>query len=117
MRRCEEAPLSVIEAENIAIEAGDINRTGLTGPEWTPLTTSAGIRGAKRTSLKPNGAALLLRYFKGAGLKADDRAAVGASGLFPGLRIATLCAATELDLQTEIVAAYAPPCMGRRARK
>ena len=106
MQECEKTLLAVIEAEGIAIEAGDINRTGLIGPEWTPLTTSQGILEAKRTSLDPNFAALLVRYFKEAGLEAGDHVAVGASGSFPGLLIATLCAATELGLQTDVIASY-----------
>ena len=105
-RNAKKTLLAVIEAEGIAIEAGDINRTGLIGPEWTPLTTSQGILEAKRTSLDPNFAALLVRYFKEAGLEAGDHVAVGASGSFPGLLIATLCAATELGLQTDVIASY-----------
>ena len=106
MQWAEEVLLGVVEAEGIAIEETDLNGTGLIGPEWTPLTTTSGLIEAKRTSLDPNFAALLVRYFQEAGLKAGDHVAVGASGSFPGLLIATLCAATEMELDVDVIASF-----------
>ena len=51
-------------------------------------------------------AALLVRYFEEAGLEKGDTVAVGTSGSFPGLFIATLCAATEMELDTKVIASF-----------
>ncbi len=81
----------------------DPNETGLIGDEFTPLTTSLGEVDAKRTSTNPAFAALLVRYFREAGLERGDVVAVGASGSFPGLLLATLCAARVLDLEPVVI--------------
>lgn len=112
MQQGEAILLEVIQEEGILIEEIDLNATGLIGPEWTPLTTTPGLEDAKRTSLDPNFAALLTRYFKDAGLEAGDRLAVGTSGSFPGLVIATLCAATEMGLDTDVIASYGSSMYG-----
>ena len=112
MKRCEELLLSVVTDEGIPIEEIDLNRTGLIGPEWTPLTTTPGLEDAKRTSLDPNFAALLVRYFHEAGLEAGDTVAVGTSGSFPGLLIATLSAAAEMDLRVKVIASYGASMYG-----
>ena len=112
MQQGEAILLDVILEEGIAIEDIDLNQTGLIGPEWTPLTTTPGIEEAKRTSLDPNFAALLVRYFKEAGLEAGDRVAVGTSGSFPGLLMATLCAATEMGLETQVIASFGSSMYG-----
>lgn len=90
----------------------DPNATGLVGPEWTPLTTTLGILEAKRTVLNPNFAALMVRYFHEAGLRSGDVVAVGASGSFPGLVIATLCAAREMELQAVTIASFGSSMYG-----
>ena len=112
MQRGEAVLLDVVLQEVIAIEDIDLNQTGLIGPEWTPLTTTPGIEEAKRTALDPNFAALLVRYFKEAGLEAGDRVAVGTSGSFPGLLMATLCAATELELDVDVIASFGSSMYG-----
>lgn len=100
-------------AENIPIEAElDPNATGLIGPEWTALTTTLGALEAKRTSLNPNFAALLVRYFHEAGLAEGDLIAVGASGSFPGLTIATLCAARAMGLKAMTIASFGSSTFG-----
>ncbi len=97
----------------IPVEAElDPARTGLVGPEWTPLTTTLGVLEAKRTVLNPDFAALLVRYFSEAGLSAGDVVAVGASGSFPGLAIATLCAAREMDLRALTIASFGASMYG-----
>lgn len=112
MQRGEAVLKDVVVAEEISIESIDLNETGLIGPEWTPLTTTPGIEDAKRTSLDPNFAALLVKYFETAGLEAGDRVAVGTSGSFPGLLMATLCAATEMHLQADVIASFGSSMYG-----
>jgi poly-gamma-glutamate system protein len=73
-------------------EQADPNQTGIIGEEYTPLTTTLGNLSAKRTSANPDFAALLVKYFKEAGLVSGDVIAIGSSGSFPGLILATLSA-------------------------
>ena len=92
------------ERLGFGIDTGlDPNRTGIIGDEFTPLTTSLGEAAAKRTSANPAFASLLARYFQAAGLRRGDVVAVGASGSFPGLTLATLCAARALDLDPVVI--------------
>jgi poly-gamma-glutamate system protein len=81
----------------------DPNRTGIIGDEFTPLTTSLGELEAKRTTTNPAFAGLMVKYFRGAGLAAGDVVAVGASGSFPALLLATLSAARVLDLEPVVI--------------
>lgn len=81
----------------------DPNRTGLIGPDFTPLTTTVGVLEAKRTATNPDFAALMVKYFREAGLRQGDVVAVGASGSFPSLIIATLAAAKALDLEPVVI--------------
>ena len=112
MQQAEEWLLTFIQEEGIEIEPEDINKTGLIGPEWTELTSSLGMLEAKRTSLNPNFAALIVKYFELAGLKAGDRVAFGLSGSFPGLGIAAISAANEMKLEPLVIASYASSMYG-----
>lgn len=112
-----EAAIRVLKAEllaeGIAMESSlDPNMTGLIGPEWTPLTTTLGDLEAKRSSLNPNFAALIVRYFDEAGLREGDVIAIGASGSFPGLLVATLCAAREMGLEAMTIASFGASMYG-----
>jgi poly-gamma-glutamate system protein len=81
----------------------DPNGTGIIGAEFTPLTTSLGEVDAKRTSANPAFAAALVRYFRAAGLASGDLVAVGGSGSFPALLLASLCASRALDLEPIVI--------------
>ena len=98
-----ESSLEAIKEErlkrNIPLDVGlDPNQTGIIGKEYTQLTTTLGNLEAKRTSTNPAFAALLVKYFKEANLKKGDVIAIGASGSFPALIVATLSAARVLEL-------------------
>jgi poly-gamma-glutamate system protein len=85
---------------NIPLDIGlDPNQTGIIGKEYTELTTTLGNLEAKRTSTNPAFAALLVKYFKEANLKKGDIIAIGASGSFPAVIVATLSAARVLELE------------------
>jgi len=95
--------LQTIRKERIAKgipidEQIDPNKTGIIGEEYTRLTTTLGNLSAKRTSANPDFAALMVKYFKETGLVSGDVIAIGSSGSFPGLILATLsaCKATGL---------------------
>ncbi|HQI79258.1 MAG TPA: poly-gamma-glutamate system protein [Petrotogaceae bacterium] len=81
----------------------DPNRTGLIGEDMTLLVTSVGNLQAKRTSTNPDFAALMVKFFKELDLKAGDYIAIGASGSFPALLIATLSAAKVMELKPLII--------------
>lgn len=81
----------------------DPNGTGIIGAEFTPLTTSLGEVEAKRTSANPAFAALMVAYFREAGLQSGDVVAIGASGSFPALLLATLAAARVMDLEPIVI--------------
>ncbi len=77
----------------------DVNRTGLIGAEFSPITTSLGQLQAKRTTTNPNSAGLIVLLLHEAGVRRGDTIAVGASGSFPALAVATLCAASALEVE------------------
>jgi len=79
-------------------ESRDPNRTCLIGPEYTPLFTTLGQLEAKRTTINPDVAGLLVHLLREAGVNAGDMIAVGASASFPALLIATLAAAEAMDV-------------------
>ncbi|MCX6566400.1 MAG: poly-gamma-glutamate system protein, partial [Candidatus Aminicenantes bacterium] len=81
----------------------DINRTGLIGVENSPITTSLGRLEAKRTATNPLFAGAVVRMFREAGVRRGDYAAIGASSSFPGLILATLCAAEALGLKPLLI--------------
>ena len=81
----------------------DPNQTGIIGKEYTQLTTTLGNLEAKRTSTNPAFAALLVKYFKEVNLKKGDTVAIGASGSFPGLILATLSAVKALELKPLLI--------------
>ncbi|MDD4207962.1 MAG: poly-gamma-glutamate system protein [Mesotoga sp.] len=92
--------------ESLGIEIDpsvDPNLTGLIGPEFTELTTTLGNLQAKRTSTNPDFAALLVKYFEELDLKRGDPVAIGASGSFPALLLAALCACEVLELEPLVI--------------
>ena len=86
------------EETGIPMEAAlDPNRTCLIGPQMGPLFTSLGQLEAKRTTLSPDVAGLMVHLLQAAGVSAGDTVAVGASGSFPGMWLATLSAIRALS--------------------
>lgn len=81
----------------------DVNRTGFIGLESSPITTSPGHLEAKRTSTNPNFAAAVVRMLKEAGVGRGDPVAVGASGSFPALGVATLAAIRALEAKPVLI--------------
>lgn len=112
MERAEQALLAYVKEQGIPMEKDDLNQTGLIGPEWTELTTSLGMLEAKRTALQPDFAALMVKYYKEAGLKAGDTVCCGMSGSFPGLCIAAVAAANEMELNMRVIASYGSSMYG-----
>ena len=87
------------ERQGIGIdESLDPNRTGLIGPELTPLFTTLGQLEAKRTTTNPDLAGLLVYLLRRAGVSAGDTIAIGCSASFPALMIATQTAAEAMGV-------------------
>ena len=91
-------------AKGIEPEPEDLNKMLLVGPEFTELTSTPGSEDAKRTSLNPNFAAAMVRFYSEAGLKKGDTVAIGTSGSFPGLAIASIIASSQIGLKTKVIA-------------
>jgi poly-gamma-glutamate system protein len=79
-------------------ESLDPNRTGLIGPEYSPLFTTLGQLEAKRTTTNPDVAGLVVHLLRRAGVSAGDTIAVGCSASFPALMIGTLTAAEAMGV-------------------
>lgn len=90
--------------KNIEIDSKiDINSTGLMGIEWSGISTTLGSEEAKRTSINPDFAALIVKKFKELKLKPKDTVAVNMSSSFPALNLAVLAALDTLELNGIIV--------------
>ncbi|MFO7891002.1 MAG: poly-gamma-glutamate system protein [bacterium] len=81
----------------------DPNLTGLIGRRQTSLTTSLGHLQAKRTTTNPNFAGLIVHLLSKAGVQKGDKVAIGSSASFPGLMIATVCAAEAIGAEPIII--------------
>jgi poly-gamma-glutamate system protein len=66
--------------------------SGLIGQLLSPVSTNPGVLPAKQTSVNPNWGAVVAHLLKRAGVEPGDYVAVGLSGSFPALNIATLAA-------------------------
>lgn len=87
-------------SRNLPVQkADDLNETGLIGDYFTSITTTLGNLEAKRTSINPNAAALVVRLLHEAGVRPGDRIAVNCSGSFPALNLAVLCAMDAMELE------------------
>ncbi|HPD72819.1 MAG TPA: poly-gamma-glutamate system protein [Candidatus Krumholzibacteria bacterium] len=77
--------------------------TGLIGPEYSQITNATGSLEAKLTSLNPNWAAILVEYFRQAGLAPGDPVALALSGSFPGLNISVYAAMETMRLRPVVI--------------
>lgn len=78
-------------------------RSGLIGSLITPVTSNTGHLPAKQTAINPNFAAVMVHMLLRAGVKEGDTVAIGFSGSFPSMNIATLAAVETLKLHPIIV--------------
>ncbi len=84
-------------------ESLDPNRTGLIGPEMTPLFTTLGQLEAKRTTTNADMAGLLVHLLRRAGVSAGDTIAIGCSASFPALMIAAQAAAEVMGVHPVMI--------------
>jgi len=77
--------------------------TGLVGTEMSGITTTIGHLEAKRTTIDPLFASLVVELLAEAGVKSGDTIAIGSSGSFPALLIASLAAAEAMQLHPRVI--------------
>ena len=77
----------------------DPRGTGLIGTLVSPVSSSVGHLDAKQATADPRWAGVVTRLLRTAGARRGDAVAVGLSGSFPALNIATLAAAEALGLK------------------
>lgn len=88
----------------ISINKYDKFNSGLIGNISSDITTTMGTLEAKLTALNPNFAAVYIKMFQDAGLKAGDEIALVFSGSFPTLNIACLAAVETYGLKPVVMA-------------
>ncbi len=88
----------------ISIDPAD---TGMIGESLTPVTSNTGYLVAKRATANPNFAALVVHLLAEAELEHGQVVAVGVSGSFPALNLATLAAIHTLKLQPIVITSSA----------
>lgn len=81
----------------------DINMTGLMGIEWSGISTTLGNEEAKRSSINPDFAALVVKKLKELKLQSGDIVAVNMSSSFPALNLAVISALDTLNLKGIII--------------
>lgn len=90
----------------------DPKKSGLIGVLTSPITSSPGNLQAKRASVNPDWAAVIVDMLKNAGVKQGDTVAMGFSGSFPAINLAALSAAEALKLKCILITSVASSSWG-----
>ena len=90
----------------------DPTGSGLIGLASSITTTNSGSLAAKRTTVNPNWAAVMVDLLHRAGVERGDLVAVGISGSFPALNLAALVAAEDLGVDTVTIASAGASSFG-----
>ncbi len=86
--------------------------SGMIGVLISPISSDSGVLQAKQATINPNWAAAMVEMLKKADVQEGDVIAVGVSGSFPALNIATLAAAEALKLKPVIISSVAASTWG-----
>lgn len=99
--------------ESVSLDdAADPAGSNLIGVLTSPITSSPGSLQAKRASVNPNWAAVLVDMIKHAKVKKGDTIAMGFSGSFPAINLAALSAAEALELKAIVITSVASSSWG-----
>src|SRR2546426_4038827 len=90
----------------------DPTASGMIGLASSITTTNSGSLAAKRTTVNPNWAAVLIDLLHRAGVERGELVAVGISGSFPALNMAALIAADVLGVETVTIASAGASSFG-----
>lgn len=93
-------------------DTDDPAHSGMIGLLTSPITSSPGSLQAKRASINPNWAAVLVHMLKKAKVKEGDTIAIGFSGSFPAINLAALSAAEALKLKVLLITSLASSSWG-----
>jgi poly-gamma-glutamate system protein len=93
-------------------KVADPVQSGMVGLPLSPITSVVGYIAAKQTSVNPNFAAAIVHMLKRLHLEEGDAVAIGASGSFPGLNLATLAACKALELKCVMISSVAASMYG-----
>lgn len=85
----------------------DPTGSGMIGLPMSATTSISGVLQAKQTSVNPNFAGVLVEMLKRAGVNEGDAVAVGVSGSFPAINLATYCALEAIKAKPIIIASAA----------
>jgi len=95
----------------------DPTSSGMLGLSSSVTTTNTGSLEAKRTTLNPNWAAVVVQLLFDAGVERGGTIAVGVSGSFPALNLAAFSAAEVLDLEVISIASVGASSWGANIPK
>lgn len=90
----------------------DPTNSGMLGLSSSPTTSNAGNLQAKRTTVNPNWAGVVVELLRKAGVDKGETIAVGISGSFPALNLATMIAADVMDLKVISIASVGASTWG-----
>ncbi|MBU1240584.1 poly-gamma-glutamate system protein [Myxococcota bacterium] len=103
--------IAPIDKENDPLE------TGLIGQFLSPVTSSSVPLEAKKATINPNWAAVMVHIFKRAKVKRGNTVAAAFSGSFPAMNLAVLCAAEAMGIQLVIVSSVSSSTWGANWEK
>jgi poly-gamma-glutamate system protein len=86
--------------------------SGLIGPEPSPIRNARGNAAAKRTSINPNFAAVIVDYFRQIGLEPGDQVAIALSGSFPAMNVNLYAALHAMELRPTVITAVGASTYG-----
>ena len=88
-------------------EQGDPAKSGMIGDLLSPIASNSGHLPSKQTSVNPNFAAVVVHQLRRADVDKGDWVAVGVSGSFPALNVATYAALETIGAKPVVIASAA----------
>ena len=111
-KNCQEAIYNYKIEHNIPIDKEDVYNSGMIGTRYSFITTTSGQIDAKRTSINPDFAAVVIDMFKEAGIHKGDQIGCVFSGSFPSLNLAVMCAIQVFKLDSVVMASVGASTYG-----
>ena len=96
----------------ISDEAHHFPAEAMLGDELSEMTTTLGALEAKKISVNPQIAALVVRWITELGLDSTDEVMVASSGSFPGIAVSTLAALQTLNQRVVLVTSVGASSFG-----
>ena len=90
----------------------DPTGSGMIGLMISPITSNSGMLEAKRTTINPNWAAVIVDLLERAGVEPGDVIGMSLSGSFPAMNLAAYAAAEAMDLKVVAITSVAASTWG-----